>query len=408
MNSTWKTIIGIVLAGAAAGMFIVWVVYVRYTPPTVTPDTSGSAFGSGDNVSTTGVSPSGASNTELPVVSTNPSSQKVFKVAEGPIAGATLIDTTLPTSTIARFVAAQNGRVFDLLLDSQGAVPKAVSNTTIPGVYNAAWGAEGRGVILQYLDGDAVKTAHLSLPAPNATTSNVRVQFLPSGITSFALSQDGGSVAYLLKTQSGSDGYVARADGGDAKKLFSLPLSQIRLSWPSASAIFAYTAPATGVTGMLFSIDGKGSVTPLLSAPGITALGNRTLSHVLYQTASPEGRTSYAQHMATGKATPLSYDPVPELCVWSLATTTSVYCAVPNAYVPYNYLDLRHLGLSDAPMDIVRYDVALGRSARIATPGADGGAPSDIAELAVSKNDTYVLFIRKADRSLWAVRLGSQ
>jgi hypothetical protein len=407
MITNWKGITGILGVAVVAAGIVIWLFYFNTPGPTEESPTP--SFGVSDTRVTTSPGEDLTTNEELPLVS-NTSAKKIFKVADGPIAGATLIETTRPTSTIARFVLATSGHTFDLLLDSQGAVPKAISNTTIPGVVSVAWSERGRGAILQYVDQDAVKTAHLALPPAGATTTSpVRIQFLPTGITSLAVSPDGASVAYLLRTEQGSDGYTARADGASARKAFSLPLSQIQLSWPSSASLLAATAPAATIAGVVFSINStSGSVTPLVFGEGITATANRTFSHVVYQTAGAE-RASYAQNVRTGLARPLSFDPLPELCTWSLATSTTLYCATPLEYVPPNFIDILHLGFNQVPMSIVSFDVAQGRSKMVATPGSDdGGEGSDIAELSLSTNEKYLLFIRKGDRSLWAVRLNDE
>ena len=406
MNTNWTVIAGIIIAGIVAGGLVLWLVY--FHTPTFTPDTSQTQFESGDVRSTTGVSVQTGTDTVQPVVESTLSAAKIFKIADGPIAGATLIQTVRPaTSTIARFFMATNGHVFDLKLDYPGAVPKAVSNTTIPGILRVIWSERGRGALAQYLDAGVIKTVHFALPAANATSSApVRIQFLPDGIATLDVSPDGSNVAYLLKTADGSDGYTARADGGSSKKLFSLPLSEILLSWPAQGTLLAQTASAAGVPGVAFSIDAKaGGYSPLLYAQGLTLTADRNFSRVVYQTTGTT-RGTYFQNLKTGLAKPLSFNPIPELCTWSLSASTTLYCATPLSYVEPNYLDLRHLGAASAPSSLVSFDLATGFSTIVAEPGgSDGGVPSDISELSVSLDDEYLLFIRAGDRSLWGVRL---
>src|SRR3989344_2458442 len=407
MNTQIKWIITIVAVGIAAAGIIIWVVYFNTPALTTTTDT-GAQFGTSVDTRTTATTDQpldtlGASNQPNIV----PSTQKIFKIANGPIAGATLIQTTRPaTSTVARFVVQTNGHAFDLVLDSPGAVPKAVSNTTIPGIIKVVWSEKGRGALMQYLDANILKTVHFLLPQPASTTTvPVRVQFLPEGISSLAVSPDGANVGYLVKTTAGSDGYTANADGGGVKKLFSLPLSQVSIMWPSSATLLAQSAPAAGVPGVVFSIDAKtGANAPLIYASGLTAIADRSFGHVIYQTADTN-RSTYIRDTKTGLSKPLSFDPLPEQCIFGNATSTTMYCAAPLAYVPTNYLDMRHLGTANTPLSIMSFNVVTGRSSIIATPGADGGEQADIAEMTISPDDKYLIYIRKGDRSLWAVRL---
>src|SRR3989344_2659777 len=210
MNTQIKWIITIVAVGIAAAGIIIWIVYFNTPALNTTIDTS-AQFGTSVDIQAVATSDQRPiTNNGAPVINNTISAQKIFKIANGPVAGATLIQTTRPaTSTVARFVIQTNGHTFDLVLDSPGAVPKAVSNTTIPGIIKVTWSEKGRGALMQYFDASILKTVHFLLPPPASTTTvPVRVQFLPEGIASIAVSPDGANVVYLVKTAGGSDGYT--------------------------------------------------------------------------------------------------------------------------------------------------------------------------------------------------------
>ena len=175
---------------------------------------------------------------------------------------------------------------------------------------------------------------------------------------------------------------------------------------PSPATLLAQSAPAAGVPGVVFSIDAKtGANSPLIYARGLTAIADRSFSRVIYQTADTS-RSTYIRDTKTGLAKPLSFDPLPEQCIFGNATSTTMYCATPLAYVPANYLDLRHTGTASAALSIISFNVTTGKSTIVASPGgADGGEQADIAEVTISQDDKYLIYIRKGDRSLWAVRL---
>lgn len=382
-------------------VFISWLVFGG--SPAAEP--AGGSFGLADTtteVQTPAQTSTGAPNTPMNTANT---SQKIFKISDGPVAGATFVETQNPTTTIARFVMAENGRAFDLTIDSPGAVPRAISNTTIPGIARVEWA--GPTAVLQYQDGEVLKTLSLGLPA--ATTSlaaaPVRIQFLPNNVIDVAASPTGTSLAYLIKTPSGSDGYVANADGSSPRKLFSLPLSQMLLSWPAAGTLLAQTPPMSGVLGMAFTINATtGATESLLEAVGLSLTGDPTLSQFVYSIGGTTGG-SYRYIARTGLSQPLSFSPLPEQCVWSRMATSTVYCTAPAAYTEPGYTDARRMGLTATPHQIMRYSDT---TTVIAVPGADGGTPSDIATMALSLNEKYLLFIKKGERSLWGIRLGSQ
>lgn len=349
------------------------------------------------------------------------SKQKVFKISDGPVAGAAFMQELRPTTTIARFVMQQNGHVLDLAIDSPGKVSRAASNTTIPGAQRVVWEMQNTaarqvagGAVLQYIDNATVKTVALIFPPASTTASStapapVRIQFLPDTLSSVAASPDGLSLAYLVATAGGSDGYVARYDGTGPKKLFSLPLSQVIISWPSPGTILATSKSAAGVPGIAFSINTtSGAVSPLLYAPGLSATANGDFSHVIYQSATAQDHHSYAHDTKSGLDRPLSFDPIPEKCIWSRIEATVMFCAVPLSYTAPEYLDAWHRGTASAADSVVAYNLTTGKTVIVATPGgADGGVAADIMQMALSADEKYLLYVAKGNRSLWGIRLNN-
>lgn len=395
--------------------FFVWFLFFHSTS-SLTSAGQTSNFGSSGNT-TSGVSTTGNTNqttNQTQQIPVEVSTKKIFKIAEGPIAAAFYYEKKSPTTTIARFISATDGHVADLVLDSAGAVAKAVSNTTIPGIIKALWAEEGSSILLQYQDSGTTKTVYEAFATASTTSISQagRLQFLPDNISDIAVSPDGKSVAYLIKTSGGSDGYIAKIDGTNSKKLFSLPLSQLLISWPSQSTLLTQTTSAVGIKGVVFSVDIKtGSISPLLYADGVTANANRSFSRILYQTVTGSdifgSRSTYVHDIKKNTDVTLSFDPVPEKCVWSVLATSTAYCATPLSYVKTNYLDLWHKGIAVAYDAIYSYNAETGKSALVAIPGntVDGGLQTGINEITLTGSEKYLLYISRNDDSLWAVRL---
>lgn len=391
-------------------ILLLWFFFFRSTPQAPAPTNNG-FVATPDQTTPVSVTPAGTQSTNT---SAQNSKLRIFKIADGPVAGAVFIQTHTPTTTLARYAMADNGHVLDLAIDVPGAVAQPASGTTIPGIVGVVWEERGAAAILQYLDGNILKTLYMNFPlaatsTATSTRSGALILFLPDNSISLVSSPDGKSLAYLLRTSAGVDGYIAASDGGGAKKLFSLQVSQVTLAWPSQNTLLAVTKPATGVPGMAFSINAKtGVAIPLVYAPGLSAIATRDFSRVVYQTTPPEttDRSTYSHNVVTGINAPLSFDPFPERCVWSAVATTTMYCAEPLAYLPQNYLDLWHQGTIGGGDSVVGFNVATGASLVITTPGGvDGGVASDIAQMAVSLDNHYLLFVTRGDHSLWVVRL---
>ncbi len=412
MNS--KLLIGIAsVAGAVlAGLFVVWFIFFRGAPAAQTNSQTEVGLGSGTTKSVGTSGTPETTNNAQPLTGTQASKQKVFKIADGPVTGAAFIQTLYPTTTYARYILQENGHVLDLPLDTPGALPRAVSNTTIPGTANAVWGQQGGAAFMQYVDSGTMKTVSLLFPVATSSksvTRPVQIQFFPNNVSSLAVSPDGSQVAYLLPNGNSVDGYISKPDATASKKLFTLTLSEVLISWPSANTILLQTKSNADAPGVVFSVDVKtGNIIPLIYSPGLTATADRSFTNIVYQTSASGGsRTSYVHNTKTNKDSPLSFEPIPEKCAWSLVATSTMYCATPLTYVPATYLDLWHMGAASAVDSIVSFKMgSLNNTEYVADPGsADGGVESDILELAVSPDDKYLLFVKKGDRSLWGVRL---
>lgn len=407
----WKYVIG-GIATIAALTFVVWFIFFRSAPSqTQTPTTTSGVFGSSSNqpiptISNSAIKPEGRGTFVY-----TPTQKKVFLIAEGPVASAVFTQTHNPTTTSVRYVRQDSGHVFEQSLDTSGSAARAISNTTIPGIANAIWTQGGSSIILQYAENSTIKSVSVGFQPAGTSTQGAGLtaplRFLPDNISSITASPDGLSVAYLLRTPTGSDGYIANYDGTNSVKLFSIPLSQLRLMWPSRNQLLLESKTAAGVQGMAFSVSIKtGVYTQLLYTTGLSAIANGDFSSVVYQTDVSGKRNSYEHNTASGVDTKLSGQPIPEKCAWSYVVRAVLICAVPNSYVPLNYLDLWHQGLAGVADTLVGYNFDTKADVAIATPGdKDGGVKSDIASVTVSPNGDYLLYITRGDHAVWGVHL---
>ena len=338
--------------------------------------------------------------------------QKIFKIADGPVLSATFVQTYGPTTTLARYTMQDNGHVFDMPVDVPGAIAHVVSNITIPGLTNGVWTQLGNAILLQYNESGVIKTLSLGFSAGASTTasSTPTIHFFPDNIAGIASSPDGTQVAYILTTNNGAVGYLAHTDGTGSKVLFTLPFSQITIAWPSIHTLLVQTKEATGVPGIAFSVSTAGSILPLLYADSLSSTANVTFAKVVYQSTKTGAatRNTYVHDTTSGLDHVLPFNPLPEKCVWSMTSTSTMYCAAPLDATPANYIDLWHQGLTTITDRIFAFDVDHGLTSMVADPGGtQGGAKADIAQVAVSPDGKYILYITRGDRTLWGVHIGS-
>lgn len=391
----------LLLIAGVAGVF-----FFRSSAPQ-TPGSSGGLFGFGSAATNVG---SNTDGTNVPQVGVS-TLQTVFKIADGPIAGASFTQTLNPTTTLARYVNATNGHVLELPLGVSGAVARAVSNVTIPGIVSSVWTTHGSSTVIQYVDSGTLKSVFVEFSASSTTASSPapsRIRFLPNGILSLALSPSNTQVAYLLPNSNGGvDGYISNLDGTNIKNVFSVPLSQVVLSWPSAATLLIQTKSAVGVSGIAYSVNtSTGVLSPLLYAPGLSATANKLFTKVVYQTSSANKAVTYAHDIATGRDAPLANNPLPEKCTWSSLVTTDAYCALPLDTLGPTYMDIWHQGLVQTADAIVNLDTNTGIGTVITIPG-DGGANSSIEQIMLSTDGHYLMFITRGDQSLWGVKLAN-
>jgi hypothetical protein len=382
-------------------------IFFFLTRSTQTNQTSvGGFFGFGSSVPT---NQTGTSTTNVVSPANNTTTQKVFKIADGPIAGAAFIQTSNPTTTVVRYTMADNGHVLDKPIDVQGAVATPVSNVTIPGIASSIWATTGSSTIMQYADSGVLKSVYIEFGSTTASSSSVtptRVRFLPNNIVSLAISPTNSRLAYLLVNSNGGvDGFISNLDGTNLKQVFSAPLSQVLLSWPSPSTLLLQTKSAVGVPGVAYSVNATtGVLSPMLYTPGLSATANSTFTKVVYQTSSDSKATTYSHDIMSGKDAPLANNPLPEKCIWSSAPVTNIYCALPVNIMTSNYLDLWHKGFVQTVDSIVNFDTNTGIGSIVALPDA-GGLNALIENLTLSPDKHYLMFTARGDQSLWGVHL---
>lgn len=413
MNTTLNTLIKIALVVLVVLILtggVVWFLFFRSTTISTDTSTPTATFdGTSGDIPNTTTTQTGTSNGTQAIDTTTVASQKIFKINDGPVVGATLIQTLRPTTTVARYIRQDDGHVYDIPLGVSGAVPKVVSNITIPGGQRVVWVEGGQGAVLQYVDdASIVKTMYMGFPQATSsrTLGATRIQFFPDNVIDYAVSPDGKNIAYLLKTSVGSDGYISKTDGTGAKKMFSLPFNQLVITWPSLTTLLVHTKSSANVSGIAFSVDTKNGVTNLLvTGVGLTAIADSGFSNILYQIRGAELST-YVHNNKSGADFESLYAVYPERCIWSKQKTALAYCALPFEEVDSTYLDYWHQGGTEINDKLVTLNINTGESFSLVTPGLRvGGDAATILEMSLSVDERYLMYTTKGARNLWGVLL---
>src|SRR3989344_9708370 len=119
LNFNWR-LAAEILGGVLFVILVVWFFFFRQTP--ALEPTSTQPINSFDSQSTVTIpnATTADGTKEGEGLSSPLSNQKIFKISDGPVAGAAFIQDLRPTTTLARFVMQASGHILHLAIDSTG------------------------------------------------------------------------------------------------------------------------------------------------------------------------------------------------------------------------------------------------------------------------------------------------
>src|SRR3989338_4086116 len=106
----------------------------------------------------------------------------VRQVSAVPVSGATVF--LRGAYQVIRYVERTTGNVFETMVDSLATT--RISNMTVPRIQEAAFYANGNGIILRYLDGETIKTFSARV-STRSEERRLQGGFLPDNITEIVL-----------------------------------------------------------------------------------------------------------------------------------------------------------------------------------------------------------------------------
>lgn len=307
--------------------------------------------------------------------------------------------TIRATTSILMFVDRTTGYVYGY--DKKSTKPYQISNTTIPGVYDAYIFNGGKSVLMRYLDGDRktiittlanipqVREGETPLPLINSV-------FLPKNVTSVAESDSSQKISYVIPNSTGSSIYTLTPEG--QALVASSPFSEWTLRY-GGEQLYAQNKPSAYIEGSLATL-------PFFER----AVSNKT---GLVSLPSPEGRTLNSMWSNSGLVTYLlhkgdvinsSIRTIATKCSW-LKLTPVVLCAVPNEIpttvegLPDDWYQGRYMfndtlqfidAVTGTPYPLYSFDSKLGEM--------------DLIKLTLSANEHDISFIRKQDETLWLLK----
>lgn len=308
--------------------------------------------------------------------------------------------TIRSTSTLLMFVDRTTGYVYGYNKTSDA--PYQISNTTIPGVYDAYIFNDGKSVLMRYLDNDrsTIITVIANIPQVKEGDSPlplIGAIFLPKNVASVAVSASSHQLSYLIPNTRGSTIYTINSSG-QTQTTATSPFSEWSLVYGGEN-LYATSKPSAYIEGSTISL------------PSFAVVNSKKTG--LISIPSPEGKLLNSMWSNTGLLTYIfnkgntTILPVKTLapkCTW-LHKITIALCAIPDAIpkgvegLPDDWYQGRYMfndslqfidTITGTPYPLYTFDTTLGQM--------------DLIKLTLSPDDKDISFIRKQDESLWLLK----
>lgn len=307
--------------------------------------------------------------------------------------------TTTPSETVVRdteirFIDRASGNIYRFMAQERSLA--RISNKTLPGIQKASWLPDGSRAYVQFLSGEEGAEFVATYVLPETGEDGF---FLEQGLGS-ARAVGSSSVFTLLSASTGSVGSVARADGTNARTLFTSLLSSLVVH-PTSADYFAHTKPSASLDGYGFRINRtNGSFTRVLGPlRGLSTLPSPNGALLLYGYIDRGVVRLAVLDLSTQNATALPLSTLPEKCVWE-PDSTAIYCAVP-ASMPRALPDSWYQGVVVFSDRIWRISMIDRLATLVVDPGAVADASIDAVALTLDPTLDVIVFSDKHNGSLW-------
>lgn len=311
--------------------------------------------------------------------------------------GTTTISTTKTvraTTTVLMFVDRVTGYVYGHTVESGKTYQ--ISNTTIPGIFDAYIWAGGDRIVMRYLDADRKTIVSILASIPNVQEGRdpeplIDTTYLPQNISSVAVSKNLSTLSYVVPGSNGSTVYSLSLRG--TTRVADSPFSEWTLSY-GGEQLYATSRASAYVEGTTVALPSFSSIvggkTGLLTTPGTNAFINSMWT--------PSGVATFG--ISAAKTISLSIKTLASKCVGAIAPY--FICGVPQSIPEYveGFPDDWHQGRFTFSDDLFVANAQTGESyALYSFPNTFGQI--DVTYLTTNPTSDLISFIRKQDSSLF-------
>ncbi len=349
------------------------------------------------------------------------SEEPVFRqLTEREVAGATAI--VRDGKTFVRYVLRENGFIYDI--DTTTWQTTEVSNTFLPRVYEAMFGADGNAVVMRYLKldpltrRDVIKSflADITPPAEGGDgIGKLRGRDLLDNISAVSISPDGALLFFLLPIEGGVSGSVVYLESDEEpreilRNSFSEWLPQIL----NNGNVVLTTKPSAQIPGFSYLYNPQSQTMTRLvrEKNGLTTLGNGAGDRILFS-HNIGGNMTLNLYNSAGFSSEEGYKiyetaiPVttlPEKCAWGVTHVHMFYCGTFQEFsrqIPDEWYQ-GALFLRDTMWMIDSHTAEI---TLLADPEKEAQRPFDVTMPFMGNGDRHFFFVDKHTGYLWVMRI---
>lgn len=333
--------------------------------------------------------------------------------------------TTADGLRMARYVAKENGHVYDINIDT--GEERKISNTTIPRVHEALFGDNGNVIVVRsletdpYTKHDVIKTffGRLNLPKDTSdpsTVGSLTGNYFKDGVSAITISPNGKRLFYLLPKQDGyTIGNTVDIASGEPREVFRHQFSEWLPQILNTGKIIMTTKPSSRIPGFSYLYDpATGDLKRLVREKnGLVTLSDSTAKHMLFSenvaanaVLSVHGELIGDEGVVLNNV-PLALTTLAEKCAWTKndeKVVCAVYSAIPRKELPDDW----YKGSFFFEDNFWSVDMATREPNLLADPSLMQYGPFDATSLSVSEDESAILFINKRDETLWMLGMPHQ
>lgn len=329
--------------------------------------------------------------------------QNILKeVTSTAIQGTTTVEirkTIRATSTVLLFVDRMTGYVYGFPVET--GKPFQISNTIMPGIYDAHIFEDGRKIIMRSIDQEKNKINGIIATIPNVQENEMplplsNIEYISLPVTSIASNTKKDKVSYLVATDTGSSVYTITSKG--SVFITSSPFKEWALAY-GGDDLYVTTKPSAYVPGVTLTLPTfqpeVNEKTGLLSNPGVGGI-------IINSMWGNQGLATFISN--NGDLKVLNTKTLASKCTWG--EKAFLVCGVPRTLprstegLPDDWYQGR-VSFSD---DFFIIDPKDGVSYPLYSFKEEDGI-FDIKNITVSKENMFLSFNKKQDASLWMLNI---